>query len=119
LGFGFTISGVNGTLNGFNQSFDLSFYDPSIGGGFDLDPGLSLAGPQLYSGPSSSPTFLTGNFNLTNYPGQDGSYSLSISSVGGAVPEPATWAMMLLGFGFVGGAMRTAKRRQKVTVSYA
>ena len=37
----------------------------------------------------------------------------------GAVPEPSTWAMMLFGFGFVGGAMRTAKRRQKVTVSYA
>jgi PEP-CTERM motif len=38
--------------------------------------------------------------------------------VGGAVPEPSTWAMMLLGFGFVGGAMRSAKRRQKVTVSF-
>lgn len=33
----------------------------------------------------------------------------------GAVPEPATWAMMLLGFGIVGGAMR---RRRKVGVSY-
>jgi PEP-CTERM motif len=37
----------------------------------------------------------------------------------GAVPEPTTWAMMLLGFGFIGGAMRSAKRKQKVTVSYA
>lgn len=35
---------------------------------------------------------------------------------GGAVPEPAAWAMMLAGFGLVGGAMR---RRQKVSVSYA
>ncbi len=41
------------------------------------------------------------------------------SAVTAAVPEPGTWAMMLLGFGFVGGAMRSAKRRQKVTVSYA
>lgn len=34
------------------------------------------------------------------------------------VPEPATWAMMILGFGAVGGALR---RRQKVTtrISYA
>jgi PEP-CTERM motif len=39
--------------------------------------------------------------------------------VAGAVPEPATWALMLLGFGFVGGAMRTTKRRQFATVSYA
>ncbi|OBX18584.1 hypothetical protein A9995_11510 [Erythrobacter sp. QSSC1-22B] len=36
-----------------------------------------------------------------------------------AVPEPGTWAMMLLGFGFIGSAMRSAKRRQKVTVFYA
>jgi len=28
------------------------------------------------------------------------------------VPEPASWAMMLLGFGFIGGAMRSARRRQ-------
>ncbi|WP_232366778.1 PEPxxWA-CTERM sorting domain-containing protein [Alteripontixanthobacter muriae] len=54
-----------------------------------------------------------------------GSYTLSINGPGnvtianGAVPEPTTWAMMLLGFGFIGGAMRSAKRRQKVTVSYA
>ena len=33
-------------------------------------------------------------------------------SVGSAVPEPATWAMMLVGFGAVGYAMR---RRKKVT----
>lgn len=39
-------------------------------------------------------------------------------SISAPVPEPGTWAMMLLGFGFVGGAMR-ARRRQKVTVSYA
>ena len=35
-----------------------------------------------------------------------------------AVPEPGTWALMLLGFGFVGGVMRSAKRKQKLTVSY-
>ena len=32
------------------------------------------------------------------------------------VPEPATWAMLIAGFGFVGGAMR---RRAKVQVSFA
>lgn len=36
-----------------------------------------------------------------------------------AVPEPTTWAMMLIGFGAVGGAMRSAKRKQKLTVSYS
>ena len=36
-----------------------------------------------------------------------------------AVPEPSTWAMLLLGFFAVGGTMRSASRRQKATVSYA
>lgn len=34
-----------------------------------------------------------------------------------AVPEPGTWAMMILGFGMIGAAMRKAKRQ--VTVRYA
>lgn len=35
----------------------------------------------------------------------------------GAVPEPATWAMLLLGFAMVGGALRT--RRQTARVRFA
>lgn len=33
-----------------------------------------------------------------------------------AVPEPATWAMLILGFGVVGGAMR---KRSRVTTAFA
>ena len=33
----------------------------------------------------------------------------------GAVPEPGTWAMMLIGFGAIGGALRA---RRRVAVSY-
>ena len=38
--------------------------------------------------------------------------------VGGAVPEPATWAMMLLGFGALGGMLRR-RGRQTLRVRYA
>jgi hypothetical protein len=38
------------------------------------------------------------------------------STPGPGVPEPATWAMLITGFGLVGGAMR---RRQSVSVTYA
>lgn len=36
-----------------------------------------------------------------------------------AVPEPATWAMMILGFGVVGGAMRRRKAATMLRVAYA
>jgi hypothetical protein len=36
-----------------------------------------------------------------------------------AVPEPATWAFMLLGFGLVGGSMRAARRKQRLRVTFA
>ena len=40
----------------------------------------------------------------------------SFATVATATPEPATWAMMVAGFGLVGGALRT---RRRVTVAYA
>lgn len=40
----------------------------------------------------------------------------SISQVAAAVPEPATWAMMLVGFGLVGVGLR---RRERVSVRFA
>ncbi|MXO86425.1 cistern family PEP-CTERM protein [Altererythrobacter aurantiacus] len=36
-----------------------------------------------------------------------------------AVPEPGTWALLLLGFGFVGAAMRRPRQRQEVRVRYS
>ncbi len=38
--------------------------------------------------------------------------------VNSAVPEPGTWAMLMLGLFGIGGAMRTARRKQNVSVSY-
>jgi hypothetical protein len=50
--------------------------------------------------------------------GRWNSGTLTFREIGlaGGVPEPATWAMMLAGFGIVGGAMR---RRQRTSVSFA
>lgn len=57
----------------------------------------------------SNATFATpGTANVT------GRFTL----ISNAVPEPSTWALMLLGFGAVGAAMRSPKRR-RMTVSYA
>lgn len=67
--------------------------------------------------------------------GQGGQFSVALSNatfatpgtasvtgrftlISNAVPEPSTWALMLLGFGAVGAAMRSPKRR-RMTVAYA
>jgi PEP-CTERM motif len=44
-------------------------------------------------------------------------YSIALYTNGrvGAVPEPATWAMMIGGFGAIGGAMRYRRRRTSVS----
>ena len=46
-----------------------------------------------------------------------GSLNLPGQAAIGAVPEPAAWALMLAGFGLVGGAMR--RRQTSVRVTYA
>ena len=35
----------------------------------------------------------------------------------GAVPEPATWGMMILGFGMMGASVRYRRRSSKVAVA--
>jgi PEP-CTERM motif len=91
----------------------------------------SYAGANLLETYTFAPTFAS---NAGQYYGLSGSgitrATLEVSSFdyvlldnltfaldeAGAVPEPATWAMMLVGFGMVGGAMR---RRAKISVGYA
>ena len=40
-------------------------------------------------------------------------------SVLGAVPEPATWAMMIVGFGFIGAALRRRAKPVLTNISFA
>ena len=41
----------------------------------------------------------------------------NVAAASGAVPEPATWGLMLAGFGMVGAGLRS--RRRSTTVTYA
>jgi len=57
-----------------------------------------------------------GNYGLFDDTLADRVWSGAVNyNLSGAVPEPASWAMMLGGFGLVGGAMRSRRR----TVSFA
>lgn len=58
----------------------------------------------------------TGSFGFGTLPvgltyGSASGVFLTANATPGGVPEPATWAMMILGFGFVGSALRRDRRR--------
>jgi hypothetical protein len=57
----------------------------------------------------------TGNLELFYWDSNSGDNSGQIAFNIAAVPEPATWLMMIAGFGLVGAGMR----RRNVSVSYA
>ena len=46
-----------------------------------------------------------------NVAGSGGTYEGSVNVLGAAVPEPATWGMMIIGMGMVGAGLRMRKRR--------
>lgn len=107
-----TVAGTHeGTAVDF---FYVFFFTDNAAGGLAFESVLGpvlTAGPQLFTGTTTNPTFLTGSFSLVNYDTGQGNYTLTISN---AIPEPATWAMMLIGFGAVGFAMR--RRRAHIEV---
>lgn len=70
------------------------------GFGWDRSPANNVSAFRAVSG--GDPADYTGQF--------------AFSQVAAAVPEPATWGMMLLGFGMIGAASR--QRRRAVRVSY-
>lgn len=70
------------------------------------------------SSPASTGSWDTNDIPFRNNP-HDLSHLVFFGTKGGAaVPEPATWAFMIFGFGAIGGAMRR-NRKANVKVSYA
>lgn len=93
----FRVYGVGGGGTGNSSNGATNFYSLTQVG-FDL--GAALAGQTLTS------ATITGNGYETLILGAT---AVSPAATSG-VPEPASWAMMIAGFGFVGAAMRTRRR---------
>jgi hypothetical protein len=106
---GFPLGVTSGT---FDNTFDLTSAS-SYRAGFITDHGGTVTGAYeaLLAGLVSGSAYY--NIHTSVFPGGELRGQLQ------AVPEISTWAMMLLGFGFVGGGLRAAKRRQKLTVSFS
>lgn len=100
---GVTSTPTGGEFDDIGFDFDTAFSDPR------WSSGSYLLGPGSYTVEGVA---VVSPFNI-------GGAGIQLISANPAVPEPATWAMMLLGFFAVGGAMRASRRRQKITVSYA
>jgi hypothetical protein len=84
-----------------------------------LDVTVNGVPAALYSAPGGEPDnaglvglAIAGIANITVHGTSNGNgvYSGTYSFAPGAVPEPATWAMMLIGFGAIGHAMRRRPR---------
>ena len=102
---------VNGVARSGTNSF--TFLSTAGGGGFSNAAVIgSYTGSQLYSGTTAAPTLLTGIFTLTGGPATTGG-TLNVTTVA-AIPEAGTWAMMIVGFGLAGSAMRRRKATTRI-----
>ena len=130
-GFGFdNQSATFGQMHNFGaivagQSISYYVFVQDTGDTFFLDKALNGDGIQhfyraSYSGTDFGPLISGGYYGVEDlFGGGDFNYSdlQFVSTTGsiGAIPEPGSWALMILGFGVVGSAMR----RHKVRVSFA
>lgn len=101
---------VKGIFAGITQTASVSFGEGFVYAidiaGTELSSGLGagffqFGGPQLYTGLTSDPQFILGAHTLSS-PFSSVRDTLTISEVAGAVPEPSTWAMMIIGLAGVG-----------------
>lgn len=116
-----SVGGITQTLNttaGQNYliSFDLANFQASDANFYEV----LFGGTSLFTATNSSVFGFTNfrttatalgattnlAFNFRNDPNYFGLDNVSVTAVSAAVPEPATWAMMLVGFGAMGVAMR-------------
>jgi PEP-CTERM motif len=90
-------------LTQFTGVYALSGISQVLGISNNLSAYASTGASFAYGNTSALSFVLPSNVTFTS---ASGVFLSALNPVSNAVPEPATWAMMLLGFGLVGGTMR-------------
>ena len=124
MSFDFTValSAIGGVINWVPNALPvtISIYDA---GDNLLDSlvmssgGINLETPDIFYG------FQSDTANIARLTLTDGYIGIrSIKAIGyvadpGGIPEPATWAMMIMGFGMTGTAMRASRRRRALATA--
>lgn len=107
--FGFTL----GSLDTFN-SITFQFQDgttQTLTGGQVVN-GAMANGDQVASQTNGFVYYTTTGPAIVGATFASSSVAFEFDNLSAAVPEPLTWAMMLLGFGAIGGALRGRKNSQ-------
>lgn len=106
---GFDLSAQNGngnyTVDGYLGAASVFSFGGAAGAGFSTYAGNAAVVDRLVF--TLQPTGTSMNFDNMGF------------SLSAAIPEPATWAMLILGFGLVGGAMRAARTQQRGAISFS
>lgn len=124
FGLGNLVSGPAGDLSGLVTGAPGGVF--SLGGAFDIGrlAAGAVSGPFMLFLDRSSLGLFTGRLtfsgrgtNASDPVGLPTSATLFLTvrvipgGTGGVIPEPATWAMMISGFGLLGAALRRTRRR--------
>ncbi|MXP44598.1 PEPxxWA-CTERM sorting domain-containing protein [Allopontixanthobacter sediminis] len=119
--FGNVVSNVRFTFNNYGTN-NGSFYSA-------FDESGALISSAVIDSSNNYTDFISvggaGIKSLTwnNNSGGSSNWQFGVGALGfetmSAVPEPSTWALLLLGFGLIGGSMRAARRKGSIAVSYA
>jgi hypothetical protein len=90
---------------------NLSFaaLSPGLGQIFWIGDGLTGTGAgsvQSFTAPTGATRLFLGTVDGVEWANNTGSYRVTVNSVPGGVPEPSTWALLLLGLGGSGAIVR-------------
>ncbi|MEG3122328.1 FxDxF family PEP-CTERM protein [Sphingomonas sp. GB1N7] len=125
VGYNLASSDISSLLTGNNMATNIDFTTVTLNGvNFNnLSSGVqefrNLLNQTLVAGGVNT-LFVSGNVGAAgSTEPADASFSgnLSFATVTAAVPEPATWGLMVVGFGMIGSAARG--RKAKTTVRFA